>query len=308
LIFTVTLNTAVDRTIEVENFALSAVNTGKLVRLLPAGKGVNVSRMLGTLGIESVAMGYVGKRQLHLYEDSLKDSLVEIDFVMLDTPTRENVTVVDPAREVETHIRERGPRIERTEIHEMKRKIENRVHKGDKIVFSGSIPYGVSRKHFRDMLKMCSGVGADVFLDAGGATLRECADLADYIKPNIQEMQEALKTESEDIDELLRMLRTFRMHEPALVTCGGHGAYYIESDICYHASADMEGLVPISTVGCGDAFLAGFIHGVEKGEKEGGALRAAVAAATACLLSPTADIDSADMVTQLGDRVTSKRL
>jgi 1-phosphofructokinase len=308
LIFTVTLNTAVDRTIEVENFEPSSVNTGKLVRLLPAGKGVNVSRMLSTLGVESVAMGYVGTRQLHLYEDSLKDSLVEIDFVVLDAPTRENVTIVDPSREVETHIRERGPRIERTEIHEMKRKIEHRIHKGDKVVFSGSIPYGVSRKHFRDMLKMCSGVGADLFLDAGGATLRECADLADYIKPNIPELQQALRTESEDMGDLLTLLRKFRMHEPALLTCGEKGAYYVESDICYHASADMEGLVPISTVGCGDAFLAGFVHGMDKGEKEGGCLRAAVAAATACLLSPTADIDSADMVSQLANRVTAKRL
>jgi 1-phosphofructokinase len=186
MIFTVTLNTAVDRTIEVEGFTPSDINVGKLVRLLPAGKGVNVSRMLGTLGVESVAMGFVGKSQLHLYRDSLGDSPVEIDFVVLEAATRENVTIVDPYAEGETHIRERGPRIERTQLHDLRRKIEGRLGKGDRIVFSGSIPFGVSRKHFRNMLKTCAGTGAYLFLDAGGAVLRDCAETADYIKPNIR--------------------------------------------------------------------------------------------------------------------------
>ena len=103
------------------------MNVGRLVRTLPAGKGVNVSRILNTLGTASIATGFVGSGEISAYEKSFSGTLVETDFVTLDEPTRENVTIVDPSRG-ETHVREEGPAVSPEHIRLLDEKLRCCIH------------------------------------------------------------------------------------------------------------------------------------------------------------------------------------
>ncbi len=293
MIITITLNTTVDRTIEVDDFKPFGLNVGRLIRTLPAGKGVNVSRLLSTLGTPSIATGLVGKREVSVYEENLSGTLVETDFVELDEPTRENVTIVDPSRG-ETHIREEGSAVSSEHIRLFGEKLRGRIKRGDSVVFAGSLPPGVSAQDLRKMLEICSQQGAKIYLDTKGEILRACADIADVIKPNVDELREMLESSSQDINDLLAQLRKSRAGV-SLVTCGADGAYYTKGDTCIHAAFEGPPFKPVSSVGCGDAFLAGFIHCIETGKTEGEALRRAVACGTACLLSPTTDINDPEI-------------
>ena len=288
MIITVTLNTTIDRTIEVDGFKPFDLNVGHLIQTLPAGKGVNVSRLLSTLGTPSIATGFVGQREIPVYEENFSGTLVETDFVALGEPTRENVTIVDSSRG-ETHIREEGPTIPSEHIRLLGEKLRGRVKRGDSVVFAGSLPPGVSVQDLKDMLEICSGQGCKIYLDTKGKTLHACADIADIIKPNVDELREMLESSSQNINDLLEQLRQSHAGT-TLVTCGADGAYYIKGDTCIHAEPDGPPLQPVSSVGCGDAFLAGFIHCIETGKTEKEALRRAVDCGTACLLSPTTDI------------------
>ena len=174
---------------------------------------------------------------------------------------------------------------------------------GDSVVFAGSLPPAVLAQHLREMIGICSGQGAKVYLDAKGEILHACADIADVIKPNVDELREMLKSSSQDMNDLLAQLRKSRK-EASLVTCGANGAYYVTGNSCIHAALDGPPLQPVSSVGCGDAFLAGFIHCIEIGKTEEEALRRAVACGAACLLSPTTDIGDPDCVTKLEGRIT----
>ena len=108
MIVTVTLNTAIDRVLSAPALRLGRTVTASLLASVPAGKGVNVSRYLAALGVPSVACGFVGRRELRIYEESFRDTLVTSTLIEVSAPTRINTTILSDARSGETHIREEG--------------------------------------------------------------------------------------------------------------------------------------------------------------------------------------------------------
>ncbi len=92
-IITVTLNAAVDRVIEVENFTIGAHQTGREVSRVPGGKGVNVSRILAALDAPSIATGFIGKENRSVFDPIFRDGTIADELVVLDGRTRENVTI-----------------------------------------------------------------------------------------------------------------------------------------------------------------------------------------------------------------------
>ncbi|HUU43927.1 MAG TPA: PfkB family carbohydrate kinase, partial [Planctomycetota bacterium] len=140
MIVTVTLNAAIDRVLSVPELRLGKTVKGKLVASVPAGKGVNVSRYLGALGVPSVVTGFVGRGELRTYEESFRDTPVTSALIEVPGHTRMNTTLLSDTKTGETHIREEGtpvPGGEKTQLRELL--LELSAEHGP-FVFAGSLP------------------------------------------------------------------------------------------------------------------------------------------------------------------------
>ncbi len=146
-IVTVTLNPSVDRVIEAPRFAVGSNVRGNVVARYPAGKGVVVSRVLATLGSRSIVTGLIGSEELNYFETFLErvgEGRIITQFLVARGRTRENITVVDPVEDTETHVREIGFEVREDDVVRITSKVGLLAHRGALMVFSGSIPPGVS--------------------------------------------------------------------------------------------------------------------------------------------------------------------
>lgn len=293
MICTVTLNPALDRTLQVENFAVGQHARAKLFSLIPAGKGINVARGLSRLGQAPIACGLVGRGECETYRKALNEDEVRCELTSLEGITRTNTTILDPERSTTTHLREEGFSVKTDDIRRLTDHIRGVLdaHEGAKqVVFTGSLPPGISDSAFIDILQECHRAGAELTVDTSGTALRRAAlsGVVDTVKPNLNELGQCLgrevgRTESiEAAREILDRVKT------VLLTLGEEGAYVVrrkgvEGIRCRLKSGELQ-----STVGCGDAFLAGWLSAMAEGKSPLEALSWAVAAGAASARGETA--------------------
>lgn len=298
-IATVTLNPAVDRTLEVPNFQPGDVYRGTLKAFRAAGKGVNVSSVLAALGRPSVALGFVGLHEQSFFRASLHPALVDCRLAAVEGVTRHHTTIIDPARQTETHLREQGFRVNEMLVRELKRSIAAVLRGGDFCIFSGSLPAGMTARSFVDLVRSCTQVGARVIVDAEGEPLAGVLNNVrlDFIKPNVRELGQltrggAVRSVAQMIHRA-RQLCSKRL-KTVLVSWGDRGAYLVTPGDAWHAHVAVPREQFVNSVGAGDALVAGFVAGMNDGRSVPEALRLAVAAAAAdCLTYAAGDVDPA---------------
>ncbi len=286
-VITVSLNPAIDRIVEVPRFAVGEHQRGRLIARTPAGKSVNVSRALAILGVPGIAAGFIGRQELALFRDSLRADGVGSEFIPVDGITRENITIVDPAARVATHIRDAGFRVGAGDIDRLGRLLTRLCAKDRIVVFSGSTPEGLDARRFEDLLRVCMSAGARVAVDTSGPPLRAAARLPLWlIKPNVAELAELTGVAIASEPELLAAARAVaRTVATVLVSRGEEGA------VCLTGGEAVRGHVRVApeqvrnTVGCGDCLLAGYIAGRLGSGSVHDAMRHAVAVAAAKVVS-----------------------
>ena len=314
MITTVTLNTAIDRIVEVEGFSAGAHNRGRLIRVVPAGKGVNVSRVLAQLGVGSAATGFVGQREETLFRESLdglaSSGRVSENFVPVAGFTRTNTTIVDPASGRDTHIRERGFAVTGAEKERLLARLGGCVAEGDTVVFSGSLPLGFCPA---DLDRLVAEVG----LRSGRAVI-DCPDggiacarkrRAWAVKPNREELAEAAGRPLLSIGEVVEAARELAADiSVVLVSLGADGAVAVSGTEAICATLAPSAAGAVNTVGAGDAFLAGWLAAwTEKGDIEW-ALRMAVASGGSKVMHVgSSDVDPA-YVREAAPKVTVRKL
>ncbi|MHC5054034.1 MAG: 1-phosphofructokinase family hexose kinase [Planctomycetota bacterium] len=302
VILTVTANPSVDRTLEAPGFRVGATLGARLVALRYAGKGVNVSRCLAALGTPSIATGLVDRSRADAFRRSLvaeggggapgKPALVEPAFVDVEAPIRASTTIVDPDREGETHLRERGGAVTPAEVDELERVVTERAAPGVWVAACGSLPPGLDAERFARLLTTAREKGAHVALDTSGEGLRAARSVkVDLLKPNrveLAELAELPGREAASADDALAAARTLlgSCAEAVLVTLGADGAILVEESGASLARVEPETFV--SSVGAGDAALAGYLWAESRGDGPADRLRAAVAAGAASLAEPVA--------------------
>jgi len=303
---TVTLNTSLDRTVEVPDFAIGGHLKGRAVRVQPAGKGVNVSRCLAALDVPSVVTGFVGAREEALFRDSFADSPATVAFIPVEDATRTNTTILDPERGTETHIRETGFHIRPEELEALRSRLAGLASPEALFAFCGSLPPGMTARDLAGLIELCKGWGARVAADLNGSELGAAvAHGASIIKPNVDEMGELLGQDLAEASESeLVSLATDLLYrvDTILLTRGAEGALEIDSDGALGASVPAEGVR--NTVGCGDAFLAGALAGLYRDLPADERLRLAVACGAAAALADTAGRIDPDAVARLQKRTT----
>lgn len=291
-IVTVTLNPTIDRVMEVPQFRVGGHLPGRVRSRIPSGKAFNVSQALGLLGVRSIAAGWMGRDALEFFEKAARTRGVMPRFLPIDAPTRENITILDPKRRVETHIRDIGPTIAAADVDRLVHELSVLAHPNADIVFSGSTPPGVSPEKFGEMVDLCIGRGARVAIDTSRQPLCAAARRPIWlIKPNLLELTEVAGRELRGEAAILEAARQLNASIPiVIVTLGEQGAYCLAEGKALYGRVVLPEDRVRSTVGCGDAFMAGFLAEIcaANGTLESAFLKAlAVAAASAMNEQPT---------------------
>jgi 1-phosphofructokinase len=274
VIITLTPNPSIDRTLEISLLTPGGVHRATAEHEEPSGKGVNVSRALTSNGIASLAILPVGGSSGALLEMLLRLEQVEFETVPIAEAVRVNVSLTEPGGRA-TKINAAGPRLSAAELSSLTSALRNRVREGDWVVASGSLPRGAGSDYYREVGRLVSAAGARFALDASGKPfLAGLSAAPEVIKPNLEELEEAtgrlISTLGDAVAAAGELIQ--RGARSAVVSLGPDGALFVDEGQVLHAWAHVSN--PRSTIGAGDALLAGFIAGGGAGEL---ALREAVA-------------------------------
>ena len=282
MIYTVTLNPALDKTVEIPGMALDTVNRITEMRTDPGGKGINVSKVIAKLGGESCAVGILGGGSGKMLEKLLEGEPFTTQFRFVEGQTRTNIKIIDREGHTNTDINEPGLTVTDADLDALLRELLAELRPGDIVVLAGSLPKGAPQDTYRTWTAACKKAGARVFLDADGALLAEGIKAAPYlIKPNDDELSRLAGKKLETLEELTTEGRKLleRGIERVVISLGGRGALYLRKGSTIYA----EGLrVPVgSTVGAGDSVVAALAYAEAQGLSEEEAVRLSTAAGAA---------------------------
>ncbi len=299
MIYTVTLNPARDRTVVISDFAAGKVNRIKSFRDDPGGKGINVSKVIKSLGGQSVAMGILGGSTGEYIRACLDDMGIENDFVFVDVETRTNIKVFDDVNLVTTDINEAGALVREETLDRVLSRILEKVKKGDIVVFAGKIPTGAPSDLLYKWIGTLKENGVYTVLDADSKTLKEGVKAAPMlIKPNEAELGELLGETLDSLDKIVLGARRV-MAENGIsfvaVSMGADGAVFVTKNAVYRAKGLK--IEAKSTVGAGDAMAAALAYGIDAGMKEIDACRLSIAASAAAVMcegTQSADRETVD--------------
>lgn len=184
MIITVTMNPAIDKTVELEQFHHEGLNRLQKVVIDAGGKGINVSKTIQELGGETIATGFLGGTGGAVIKKVLYDRGITTDFVSVEGETRTNMKVVEPGG-VLTELNEPGPSIRPQDVEALLKKLESYAGEDTLFVLAGSIPTGVDTSIYGQITHLVQERGAKVFLDADGELFVKALEAGpDMIKPN----------------------------------------------------------------------------------------------------------------------------
>ncbi|MEM8835616.1 MAG: hexose kinase [Planctomycetota bacterium] len=290
---TVTLNPAIDRVWSAPKFQVGSAVRAKLIGSFPAGKGINAAKAFGAIGDRCVATGFVGRNELEAFErvlDRAGRGRVVTQLLSVHGKTRENMTITDPVLDTETHIRDRGFNVARADVRRMLSKVGLLAREDNVVIFGGSAPPGVIPGDIRSMLHRVNEQGAYSVVDTSGPALQIVRrERVWMLKLNLSELAEIageVKDEEHALVEtcrgLLRQDGGKQGADVVVVTRGPAGAVLVTRDGTSHWARTMvhPGRI-VSTVGCGDALLAGLLHEWGRTRDWASAIRRGAAVATA---------------------------
>lgn len=265
MIVTVTMNAAIDKTVELDRFEHGGLNRLKNIVLDAGGKGINVSKTIRELGGETIATGFIGGSSGEMIKKVLKERGIQADFVEVDGETRTNTKVVEPNGFV-TELNEPGPVISEEKQKELVEKLMGYAKEDTLFVLAGSIPNGVSKTIYGELIEKVHEKGAKVFLDADGELfVNALSAKPDIIKPNRAELEEYTKADYRLSESDLVRIGTDFLEEgigTVAVSLGAMGAIFLTKDKKVKCPA-----VPVkahSTVGAGDAMVAALSYGMNE--------------------------------------------
>jgi 1-phosphofructokinase len=267
MIVTLTLNPSLDRTFEVDTLTRGSVLRATSAHLDPGGKGVNVARALLANGVSSRAVIPYGGPEGEQLVRLLADEQVPVIAVPIAARTRSNVTLVE-ANGAVTKINEPGAPLTIAEFHAVAEAVLGCAGTADWVVMCGSLPPDVPVDVYAGFTAQFAAAGIRVAVDTSGpALLSVLVAGPDLVKPNREELAEAVGGPLRDLGEVVDAARALRARGAGavLASLGADGAVLVDDDGVVVANGNE--VEPRSTVGAGDALLAGFLAGGARGEK-----------------------------------------
>ncbi len=262
MIITVTLNTALDRTLSVPNFRLGHRHRCVDSVTMPGGKGINVARALKLLGEPVIATGLTGGMTGDWIVNHLTQEEILNDFVRVQGEARTSVAVIDPTSNEQTEIIEPGPAITESEMQLFAEKLLYLSKGADVCIFAGSLPRGVPDSTYAALVRELKQSDVITIVDSYGDPLQQAVRSSpDVVAPNKLEAEELVGHEFNEEDDCIAAVHEIR-------EIGAQDAIVTHSEGCYAMVGENSSkeiykvllgpLDPVSTIGSGDAFLAGY--------------------------------------------------
>ena len=268
MIYTVTFNPSLDYIVSVKDFRPGMTNRTSSELMLAGGKGINVSIVLGILGIKSTALGFIAGFTGDEIVRRLHNGGINSEFIKInDGISRINIKLksIDG-----TEINGQGPHIDSSHIEQLMNRLR-RLESGDVLVLAGSIPEGISDNIYKDIMDMLKDKGVQIVVDATSRLLTNVLEYNPFfIKPNQHELGDifnvTLNTQEEVIPYALELKKMGAVN--VCVSMGGKGAILVADDGNVYKAKAPDGILK-NSVGAGDSLVAGFLSGwIEKKDYE----------------------------------------
>ena len=268
VIYTVTFNPSLDYIVSVKDFRPGMTNRTSSELMLAGGKGINVSIVLGNLGIKSTALGFIAGFTGDEIVRRLHNGGINSEFIKInDGISRINIKLksIDG-----TEINGQGPHIDSSHIEQLMNRLR-RLESGDVLVLAGSIPAGISDNIYKDIMDMLKDKGVQIVVDATSRLLTNVLEYNPFfIKPNQHELGDifnvTLNTQQEVIPYALELKKMGAVN--VCVSMGGKGAILVADDGNVYKAKAPDGILK-NSVGAGDSLVAGFLSGwIEKKDYE----------------------------------------
>lgn len=281
MILTVTLNAAIDRTVAVPNFRLGHRHRAVESRTVAGGKGINVARALRLLGRPVIAAGFAGGPTGNRVLEQLRKEAILTDFTWIAGETRINMAVIDPTSGEQTEVNERGPAVSPEEVERFAERLRYLAQGAKICVLAGTLPPGAGADLYARLVEELRECGVTSILDAEGeAMLAGLRAGASVVTPNEREAEELVGQEFSDREDFIQGLSELvrlGAGEAAITRPDGCVAVVGEGSARRVLEVRTKPLEPVSTVGSGDAFLAGYAAALYDGREPADCLAYGVA-------------------------------
>jgi 1-phosphofructokinase family hexose kinase len=285
-ILTITLNPAVDKTVKVSNFKIGKDFREESIFVSAGGKGINIARVLKYLDLPSIASGFLGGTNGAYIKQQLDKEGIKNDFCLIKGNTRTSLTIIDPSSNTITRVLERGPQITKKEQARFKRKFLNLLKICSYVIFSGRNIPGAPDSFYNELIKIAKRRDAVTVFDTSGKAFELGLRAKPFmIKPNLKEAEQVIGRELNSLLKIKEAVYYFHKYGIKIVTItmGSKGA------IAFNGTQMLLAIPPRvkrkSPVGCGDAFIGGFITSLVRNKSFSECVKMAVACGAANALS-----------------------
>ncbi len=307
-VVTVTLNPAIDQTVTIPNFTAGTVNRVQSSQLDPGGKGINVASFLADFGQPATVTGFLGAENDAIFCRLFAQKGIEDRCVRIGGQTRIGVKISDEALHQTTDINFPGQTPSPGNIEQLFVVLAELAQAHEWFVLSGSIPAGVSAGIYQEMVRRLAG--GKVVLDTSGEGFRQALAAGPWlIKPNVDELSEFVGKRLEDADSILRVAHALMERHgiaSVVVSMGKEGAIFVEGEDAIWAVPPFVEVK--STVGAGDAMVAGIVAGKIQGLPLAECARLATAFSMTAISHIGSGLPSIQAVQEARERVTIRRL
>lgn len=282
MIYTITLNPALDYNLELEKVELGKLNLSNKAYFLGGGKGINVSKVLKNLALESTALGFVGGFTGNFIKNDLYSKGVQADFVEVEGNTRINIKLKEAS--CESEIAGLSPQITEEKIQILFEKLRKITSK-DIVVMSGSVPKGITNKIYLQIMEQLPK-GVKVILDARGEAFKEALKGKPFlVKPNIHELEEFLERKINTLEEIIQGARDIQKcgAQNVVVSMGKDGSILCTESSIYKGNVP-KGILR-NSVGAGDSMVAGIVAQLARDKEIAEAYKFGIASGSATAFS-----------------------
>jgi 1-phosphofructokinase family hexose kinase len=265
MIYTITLNPAIDKELLVPKIEVDQVLRAESIRIDFGGKGFNVSRMLKALGSPSTALGFLGGKTGEILQTGLHHLDIRTDFIQVAGETRTNISIMPSDHMHYIKVNEPGPTIDKEEKVKLINQLKRLIKPEDWCVLAGSLPLGISPDFYSELIKIIQGVGAFAVLDASGEPLLHgCKQKAFLVKPNAEEAQKLTGISIKSIFDAQKAglnILTYGVQNVVL-SLGKLGALWLTENETWSALSPK--IVERNPIGAGDSLVAGIVWGLSQ--------------------------------------------
>ncbi|SFM05983.1 1-phosphofructokinase [Halanaerobium salsuginis] len=265
MILTVTLNPAIDKIIILDKLNLGELNRVSNTDVLAGGKGINVSEVLTKLKIKNLALGIVGGNNGRLITTILENKDIRADFNWSEFNTRQNLKIKEKNLTRETEINETG-RVSEEDIDNFFETFNKYIKKNKTLVLSGSLPDGVNKNIYADLIVKASEENVNTILDSSGEEFKLALEQSPYlVKPNLAEIENLIDKKIKNDEELAEGAKYLLAKgvKIVMISLGGEGAFIASAKEAYRIyTPKVE--ISQTTVGAGDTMVAGLAAEIDK--------------------------------------------